>query len=264
MTEKPGLSPADLKGFVLDIDGVLHLGGAPIAGAPEAVAFLRERGYGLCFLTNVTASNRAARAARLREYGIDADPGEILTASSVTADWLCRRGLTRIQLLLTGSGRDEFADFETDADHPQAVVMGELGDDLQPALLNRALGALLGGAKLVAMQKNRYWLHQGQRLLDVGAYVTALEFAAGVRAAVVGKPAPHGYHAALRLLNLPAEQTAMVADDLAVDLAGARAVGMLTVLVENGEYGTASAQQGEPPHLALPSIAHLPAWLIDP
>jgi FMN phosphatase YigB (HAD superfamily) len=56
----------------------------------------------------------------------------------------------------------------------------------------------------------------------------------------------------------------MVADDLAVDLAGARAVGMPTVLVENGEYGPASAQGGEPPHLALPGIAALPAWLSGP
>jgi ribonucleotide monophosphatase NagD (HAD superfamily) len=85
-----------------------------------------------------------------------------------------------------------------------------------------------------------------------------------VKATVVGKPAPHGYRAALRLLGLPAGRVAMVADDLAVDLAGARAVGMPTVLVENGEYGPASAQGGEPPHLALPGIAALPAWLSGP
>ena len=263
MTDKPRISANSLKGFVLDIDGVLHLDEVPLPGAGEAVARLRGMGYGVCFFTNVTASSRAARAARLREYGIEAEPGEVLTASSVTADWLRARGSPPCYLLLRGSGRDEFAGLEVDAADPRIIVVGEMGEVLRQAHLNRALEALLGGAELVATQKNRYWLSEGQRVLDVGAYVAALEFASGKQATVIGKPAPYGYQAALRLLGLPADQVAMIADDLAVDLAGARAVGMRTVLVESGEYGPVSTQRGDPPDLTLPSIASLPAWLDD-
>lgn len=261
LARESNLKANALKGFVFDIDGVLHLDGAPIPGAAEAVARLRERGYGVCFFTNVTASNRAARAARLCEYGVEADPSEILTASSVTADWLRARGCPRCYLLLHGSGRDEFDGLELDAAKPDVVVMGEMGETLCPAHLSRALEALLHGAELVAIQKNRYWLQDGRRLLDIGAYTAALEFASGKQATVIGKPAPYGYRAALRLLGLPAGRVAMVADDLTVDLAGARAVGMRTLLVESGEYGPASAQSGEPPDLILPSVADLPAWL---
>jgi HAD superfamily hydrolase (TIGR01458 family) len=250
-----------LQGFVLDIDGVLYLDGAPIPGASKAVARLRTMGYGICFLSNVTAFSRAAQAARLQEYGIEVNSSEILTASSVTADWLRACGSPRCYLLLTGSGRDEFAGLEVDATDPEFVVVGEMGDDLRPTLLNQALEALLSGAELIAIQKNRYWIKDGQRALDVGAYVAALEFASGKQAIVIGKPTPHGYQAALRQLGLPASRVAMVADDLAVDLAGARAVGIHTVLVENGIYGPASAQRGEPPDLSLPSLADLPAWL---
>lgn len=257
------ISPSILEGFVLDIDGVLHLSQVPIPGAAEAVARLRARGYGVCFFTNVTASSRAGRAARLLEYGIEADASDILTASSVTADWLRACGGPPCYLLLHGSGRDEFAGLEVDAADPKIVVVGEMGEAPHLALLDRALEALLGGAELVAIQKNRYWLKDGRRALDVGAYVAALEFASGKQATVIGKPAPYGYRAALRLLGLPADRVAMVADDLAVDLAGARAVGMRTVMVEGGEYGPAAAQQGEPPDLSLPSIADLAGWLGD-
>ena len=261
MKTQTSFSPQALKGFVLDIDGVLSLDGTLIPGADEAVRRLRALGYGLCFLTNVTASSRAARAARLQEYGIETEPGEILTASSVAADWLRARGGPPCYLLLTGSGRDEFGGLEIDAAEPEFVVVGEMGQTLRPALLNQALEALLRGAELVAIQKNRYWLENDRRALDVGAYVAALEFASGKQATVIGKPAPYGYRAALRILGLPAGQTAMVADDLAIDLTGARAVGMRTVLVESGVYGPASAQQGEAPDLILPSIADLPEWL---
>ncbi len=255
------MKASDIKGFVLDVDGVLHLDESPIAGAADAVAHLRQMGYGVCFFTNVTASSRARRAARLREYGIEAEVSQILTASSVTADWLRERGSPRCYLLLHGSGRDEFHALELDAADPEVVVLGEMGETLHPASLGRALEALLDGAELVAIQKNRYWRQGGRRALDVGAYAAALEYASGKQATVVGKPAPYGYLAALRLLGLPASQTMMVADDLAIDLRGARAVGMRTLLVESGEYGPASAQQGAPPDLILPSIAHLPAWL---
>lgn len=261
MTDNSSIHPNHLKGFVFDIDGVLHLDEVPIPGTAEAVARLRAMDYGVCFYTNVTASNRAERAARLREYGVEADVDEILTASSVTAAWLRDRGSPRCYLLLHGSGRDEFAGLEVDAADPEIVVVGELGDTLRPEPLNRALEALLKGAELVAIQKNRYWLNDGHRVLDVGAFVAALEFASGKQATVIGKPAPYGYRDALRLLNLPADRVAMVADDLAVDLAGAHAVGMQTVLVENGELGPVSAQQGEPPDLVLPSIAYLSEWL---
>ena len=263
MSDKTLILRSTLQGFVLDIDGVLHLDKVPIPGASKAVAHLRAMGYGICFLTNVTASSRVTQAARLQEYGIEANPSEIFTASSVTADWLRARGSPRCYLLLTGSGRDEFTGLEVDATDPEFVVVGEMGDGLRPALLNRALEALLSGAELIAIQKNRYWLKDGQRALDVGAYIAALEFASGKQAAVIGKPASYGYQAALRQLGLPAHQVAMVADDLAVDLAGARAVGMHTVLVENGIYGPASAQRGEPPDLSLPSLADLPGWLLD-
>jgi HAD superfamily hydrolase (TIGR01458 family) len=225
------------------------------------VARLREMGYGLCLYTNTTAISRAAWAERLRGYGIETDPGEILTASSVTADWLRARGNPPCYLLLSGSGRDEFASLDVDAAEPEFVVVGEMGDALRQAHLNRALRALLRGAELVATQKNRYWLEDGQRAVDVGAYVAALEYAAGRQATVIGKPAPYGYQAALHLLGVPAHQAAMVADDVAVDLAGARAVGLHTIWVESGEYGPASAQRGERPDLTLSSIADLPRWL---
>ena len=55
-----------MAAVLLDIDGVLHVSGEPIGGAPEAVAALRQAGHALRLVTNNTTRPRARLAAELR------------------------------------------------------------------------------------------------------------------------------------------------------------------------------------------------------
>jgi FMN phosphatase YigB (HAD superfamily) len=54
--------------------------------------------------------------------------------------------------------------------------------------------------------------------------------AAGVVPVVIGKPEPPLFRIALRRIGLAAHQAAMVGDSIVSDVAGARALGMRTVL----------------------------------
>ena len=79
-------------------------------------------------------------------------------------------------------------------DRPEAVDVGDLGRDWTFDRLNQAFRQLLNAARLVAIQKNRYWKSEAGWSLDAGPFVAALEFASGVEATVVGKPARDGDH----------------------------------------------------------------------
>ena len=48
----------------------------------------------------------------------------------------------------------------------------------------------MSGAQLVAMQRNRWWPTADGPALDAGVFVAGLEYAAQVKATVVGKPSP--------------------------------------------------------------------------
>ena len=76
------------------------------------------------------------------------------------------------------------------------MVIGDLGAQWTPALLNEAFRYVLDGALLVALQKDRYWLGTTGLELDAGPYVTALEYATGKEAIVCGKPNAAFYLAA--------------------------------------------------------------------
>jgi hypothetical protein len=74
--------------------------------------------------------------------------------------------------------KEDFAELEDAVDDVDAVVVGDLGERFDYAVLNQAFRRLMDGAELVALQKNRYWRTQDGLSLDVGPFVAALEYAA--------------------------------------------------------------------------------------
>jgi ribonucleotide monophosphatase NagD (HAD superfamily) len=112
---------------------------------------------------------------------------------------------------------------------------------------------------------NRWWQTAGGPLLDAGAYVAGLEYAAGVEAEVVGKPSRAYFDAALAELGATADEAVMVGDDIDADIAGAKAAGLRAVLVRTGKFREDSlAAAAVPPDAVVASIAEVPASLREP
>src|SRR5262249_15688691 len=102
--------------------------------------------------------------------------------------------------------------------------------------LNHAFPLVLGGAALVAMQRNLSWKEGDGMSLDAGAYLMGFEAASGATAAVAGKPSADFFQAGLDLLGLPADNVAMVGDDVEYDVLAAQSLGMTGVLVRTGKF----------------------------
>src|SRR5436305_14955236 len=77
-----------MAAILLDVDGVLHVSGTPIAGAVTAVRRLREEGHRLCFVTDSTTRSRAQLAEQMREMGFELEDDELQTTGSVAAKQL--------------------------------------------------------------------------------------------------------------------------------------------------------------------------------
>jgi phospholysine phosphohistidine inorganic pyrophosphate phosphatase len=109
----------------------------------------------------------------------------------------------------------------------------------------------------------RYWRAADGLRLDVGAYVSALEFASGARPVVLGKPAAAFYETALALLGCRAEDTVMIGDDIRGDIGGALTAGIDAVLVRTGKFRAADLEGEIRPTVVLDSVAALPAWWVS-
>jgi HAD superfamily hydrolase (TIGR01458 family) len=186
----------------------------------------------------------------------------LLTAPVATAAYVARRFPgARCYLLSKGDAVDDFHAAGIEVVGPdgtpaaEVVVIGGAEDELTYARLNHAYRLLLGGAKLVAMHRNVAWRTEEGMSLDSGPFVAALASAAGVRATVIGKPAAAFFRQAIRDIDLPARELAMVGDDARNDLAPARRLGMTGILVRTGKpVGPTEAAQAD---LVLDSVAQL-------
>jgi HAD superfamily hydrolase (TIGR01458 family) len=254
----------DIRGFLIDLDGVIYIEDQIIPGAPEAVTGLREAGFPFRFLTNTTMKSRNTLVTKLSRMGIETEPGEVFSTTAVAARFLAREGISRVHLLVHEDAREDFHDFEITVERPEAVIVGDLGEGFTPGLLNAAFLSLRAGARLVALQKNRFWQTTNGPVLDAGAYVAALEYAAETEAVLVGKPNSAYFEAAIDDIGIPASSLVMVGDDVHTDILGARAVGTKTILVKTGKYHLDAVKPlPAQPDWLLDSIASLPRWLED-
>src|SRR5207247_2854810 len=80
-----------MAAILLDVDGVFHVSGEPIAGGREAVRRLRADGHRVRFVTNNTTRARATLAEELRAIGIELDDEELQTTPRAAAQTLAGR-----------------------------------------------------------------------------------------------------------------------------------------------------------------------------
>ncbi len=227
---------AGVRALLLDLDGTVFQGRSLIPGAAGALEEVARRGIERRFLTNITSRPRSVLAAMLREMGLGVEPDEICTAPLAARDYLNARGRTRCQLLVAPAVREDFAGIAEDEASPQAVVLGDLGEHFTYDRLNRAFRALLEGAELVTLGRNRYFRAESGLVLDVGAFAAALEYAAGRTATVVGKPSPEFFRSALDSLGVAPAEAAVVGDDVEADVGAGQALGLRGVLVRTGKF----------------------------
>ncbi len=255
--------PREIDGVLLDIDGVLAISWEPIEGSVEAMAMLRDRGVPFRLITNTTTQTRADLAATLRGAGFDVTLEEIVTAVTATASYLAEhhRG-ERVFVLTDGDpGGDLGAAVRVDRpEEADVIIVGGANDDFSYDALNRIFRRVKDGAALVGMHRNLYWKTSRGWELDGGAFLAAVEEAAGVTAVICGKPAPAYFEAALDLLGVRAERAAMVGDDMVNDVLGAQAAGLAGVLVRTGKFQETDLAKGTP-DAVIDALADLPSWL---
>jgi HAD superfamily hydrolase (TIGR01458 family) len=252
----------DVRALLVDLDGVLYVEDEPVPGAVDAVRAFREAGLGLRFVTNTTQRSRGHTLAKLERLGMPVASDELITPAVLAVEHCRAREHERVALLMADDVKEDFAGLSEADDRVDAVVVGDLGERFDYAVLNHAFRLILDGAELIALQRNRYWLRADGLSLDVGPFVAALEYAADVEAVVVGKPAPAFFLLALSQLGVEPGHAAMVGDDVESDIGGAVHAGLRGVLVRTGKYREETAAAADPPPTdVVDSIADVPALL---
>jgi HAD superfamily hydrolase (TIGR01458 family) len=249
---------AAIRGFLLDLDGVFHVGDRLLPGAIEALDYLRANKIPYRFTTNTTTRSRQSLTDKLNRIGLSASTEEIISAPYAAILYLRRIGNPSCHLVLADDAKQDFAEFKTVDNDPDVIVLGDIGERWNYGLLNGLFRMMMNGAELIALHKGRYWQVEDGLQMDIGAFVAGLEYVTGKTATVIGKPSASFFQLAVGELGLPVGQVAMIGDDIVSDVGGAQKAGLRGILVKTGKYRPELAGAFPiQPDFALESIADL-------
>jgi HAD superfamily hydrolase (TIGR01450 family) len=233
---------------MFDLDGTLVLGDRAsrsyilLPGALEVVSTLKAKSIPFNILTNGSAYPPPEQAARLRKVGLDIDDDQMLTPSSVTADYLQGKGVKRVLVLgspgvafcLTEIGLEAVFPGDPGEADVQAVYVG-WHPDCNMRDIESAAKAIWGGAKLyVASDVPFFATKEGRSIGYSHAIVAAIRSLTGGRQTVLGKPSLHALRFVSRRLGVPIGQIGVVGDDPQLETAMARRGGAVGFGVATG------------------------------
>jgi len=243
-----------IKAVLCDIGGVLYVGNTPIKGSIDAIKRVKQH-YPIRFLTNTTQKTSTQVLQNLLKLGFDVKANEILTALDLTKIFL-ENEKSSGEYLLTNDAKEFFTSL--DGYEKKYVVVGDAQDNFTYKNLNLAFRTLQDNAKLIAIAKNRYFKDDDNKLsMDAGCFVSALEYASGQKAKIIGKPSKDFYLLACKSLGYSVDECVMIGDDIESDIKGAKDAGLETVLVKTGKFNENDLHQSIKPDYVIDSIADI-------
>ena len=224
----------DIRGVLIDLDGVVHQRGAAIPGSIDAISRLKQLNLDFRFVTNTTRLPLRMIADELENAGVAAERSHVFTPALAARATIENNDLDPY-FLIRSALREDFANLK--AGKRRAVVIADAYDEFNYANLNEAFRLIEQGAEFLALATNRSFRDaDGELSLDVGGFVACLEYASNRKAHVLGKPSPDFFRLAVSHMGLAAENTVMIGDDAEFDVSAAIKAGLHGILVRTGKY----------------------------
>jgi glycerol 3-phosphatase-2 len=254
----PDLLSEHYDAALLDLDGVVYLGGSPIPGAADALADAARHSMRLAFVTNNASRTPHAIAAQLRAMGVHATATDIVTSAQAAAHLIADRLPAGSPVLVVGgmglrlAVRDRgLRPVTTVAERPMAVVQGYAPDISYGQLAEAAL-AIRAGAWYVASNVDATLPTTRGPQPGNGSLVQVLVTATGQQPVVAGKPETPLHAESVERVG--AKHPLIVGDRLDTDIEGAHNGGADSLLVLTGVTSPAdlvlAGPQQRPTYLA--------------
>src|SRR5215207_5660175 len=247
--------PSHIKALILDMDGVIWKADTPIGDLAEIFARIQALGLKSAFATNNGTKTPEQYAQRLVEFGVNAEPWQVVTSALGVAHMLAQKfspgtkifmiGEDGIRRSLTEKGFEILS--VDDAPSAEIVVMG-LDRGIDFAKMLEATLLVRRGIPFYATNSDKTFPTPRGEIPGAGAWVSVVTTATEVEPIYAGKPYTFMMELSLEMLGTKNKETLVVGDRLETDVAAGQAVGCPAALVLSG---VATREQA---HTWLPKI----------
>jgi 4-nitrophenyl phosphatase len=231
------------------MDGVVWRSDAPIGDLAAIFSRIRGRGLKYVFATNNGTKTSEQYVARLKEFGVEVEPWQVVTSSQAAAHAISQKFPPGTKVFMIGEDGVRVAleekgfralSLET-APQAEVVVMG-MDRDINFQKVVEATLLVRSGVPFYATNADRTFPTPRGQIPGAGAWISVITSATEIQPIVAGKPFPFLMELSLEKLGTEREATLVIGDRLETDIAAGQGVGCPTALVLSG---VSTREQGE-------------------
>jgi HAD superfamily hydrolase (TIGR01450 family) len=224
--------------LMFDLDGVVYVDGRAVEHAAESIAHAREAGAHIAFITNNASRTPQEVATQLRDLGVEADPGDVVTSAQAAARLLLDDYGSGARISVLGAhGLVEalleagLEPVEVGDPHAVAVVSG-YAPNIRWRVIMQAATLIRNGLPWVATNTDLTLPTDNGLAPGHGQLVRLISDFAEVTPEVAGKPRRPLLDETMRRVR--GQRPLMVGDRLDTDITGAAEAGTDSLLVMTG------------------------------
>lgn len=255
---------ANIKGLIIDMDGVLWRDTEPIGNLPAIFDEIKAQG-----LSAILATNNASRTVeeyhqKLLHFGVQLEDWQVITSAQGTGIFLSDRYPEGCRAFVVGQPSliqtlKSYGLIVVDDPKDQVdVVIASIDFDLTYDKIKDAELLIRSGCDFIGTNPDVTYPTPHGLYPGSGTIIGAIEIASGKKAMMIGKPEPLLYQIALKRLSLLPGETLAIGDRLETDIAGAKAAGIHSALVLTGASTLDQARYFSPaPDIITNSLTEL-------
>lgn len=237
-----------MKKYIIDIDGTLLDSGNEIEGASEFIKHLQMNGTEFLLATN-SVKTKSLQISRLARAGIEVSESQIFSPINSINQHISKNEFDNVYTI--GSEK-EINQIEANQDNvnPQLIILLDFEKTNVPYMeLQKLIHLVEEGCPIITASRSSYYLVNGKKTIDTGAYVALIESIINNEIGVFGKPSTYYFKYALEKFNETDSETWMIGDDWQTDIIGAKKSGLNTILVKTGKYKKGDELKSSPNYL---------------
>lgn len=224
-----------MKDYIIDIDGTVLLGVTELNNSKIFIEYLQEAGSNYLLATNSIKSH-AKQVERLGRVGINVFHKQIYTPIDSINRYIKDHKIRNV--LVVGSDQEIF---QIEAQHsvtnPELIILLDFEKgNISYYEIQAIIDKVENGVKIITASRSPFYLNNGKKQIDTGAFVHLIESVTGNTILVFGKPSTDYFLNAMKILGSEKDNTVVIGDDWRTDILGAKEVGFGSILVKSGKY----------------------------
>ncbi len=221
--------------YIIDLDGTLLDGANANLDSVDFVSELQKKNCEFVVMTNSVKSPNIIKE-RLSNVGIKIGVEKIINPIIAMNVYVQRNNLNSAYVIGSKLEKDQVT-VELNEINPDIVLLLDFEkDNFGYNELQKTFDYMADGIPVITASRSKFYLKNGSKQLDTGAFVSLLETVTGECIEVIGKPSKNYFESAIAKLDTVASDVTVIGDDWQTDVLGATEVGCHAILLKSGKY----------------------------